>query len=454
MIYRRNALLLDVFSVMLAYLLGITLKFKSSFNLPLEYCSTLLVILFLDIFYLYIKGLYHNDFNTILKDLRYYIEAFAFSISIYLLISFFLKISGFSRLLMIYIIFFGLLFQIIGKSMLLLFQKYEYKKGNNLSNLLIIGDVNLISNSLLQKLNNYELGYKVIGYVSNDIDNNAYFSYLGNIKNINEILENEKIKAVIITQKKHIKPILNYCINNYIKILSLESFVGYGYPFDVDIIGDAVLFKIKDIFTNTPGGRFKRIVDFSISFIALLITSPLFLLISILIKLDSKGPIFFVQDRVGINGETFKCIKFRTMVINAEEILMKWFEENPEIKEEYEKSHKLKDDPRITRMGKLLRLTSLDELPQLINVLKGEMSIVGPRPYMVREIPDCEGYEGLLWRVHPGITGLWQISGRANTDFSHRLKMDMQYVLNWSFWLDIVILFKTIPAVLKRDGAY
>ena len=142
------------------------------------------------------------------------------------------------------------------------------------------------------------------------------------------------------------------------------------------------------------------------------------------------------------------------MVENAEELLFKMMEEDPKIKEEYLTNKKLKNDPRITKVGKFLRKTSLDEFPQFINVLKGEMSIVGPRPYLHREIPDMkESYNSII-KVKPGITGMWQVSGRSDTEFEERLKLDEYYVRNWSLWLDIVIILKTIKAVFAKRGAY
>ncbi len=198
----------------------------------------------------------------------------------------------------------------------------------------------------------------------------------------------------------------------------------------------------------------KRILDTLAAIILLFLLSPVFFLISMIIKITSPGPIFFAQRRIGRNGKEFKCLKYRTMVINAEEILEKWLRENPEIKEEYEKDFKLKNDPRITGIGNFLRKTSLDELPQLINVIKGDMALVGPRPIVRKEIEKYGEYSETLFRVLPGITGMWQISGRNDIDYKDRIELDMYYIKNWSVWLDLIILLKTIPAVLKRKGAY
>jgi Undecaprenyl-phosphate galactose phosphotransferase WbaP len=171
-------------------------------------------------------------------------------------------------------------------------------------------------------------------------------------------------------------------------------------------------------------------------------------------KITDPGPIFFGQRRVGKDRKIFKCWKFRTMVVGAEDILAKWLEENPEIKEEFQKDFKLKNDPRVTKLGNFLRKTSLDELPQLWNVLNGTMSLVGPRPIVEKEVEKYGEYAETFFRVLPGITGLWQISGRNDVDYKDRIELDMYYIKNWTVWLDIYVLFGTIPAVLKRKGAY
>jgi Undecaprenyl-phosphate galactose phosphotransferase WbaP len=191
-----------------------------------------------------------------------------------------------------------------------------------------------------------------------------------------------------------------------------------------------------------------------LSLLGVIILSPLILIISILIKLDSPGPIIFKHKRLGLNGKIIEVYKFRSMVVNAQEVLQELFAKDPNLKKEFEESFKLKNDPRITRVGAFLRKTSLDEIPQLFNVLKGDLSLVGPRPIVINEIEKYGEYGKYLLRVPPGVTGLWQISGRSDIDYNERVKLDMQYIMNWSLWLDINIIFKTIPAVLKRDGAY
>ncbi len=198
----------------------------------------------------------------------------------------------------------------------------------------------------------------------------------------------------------------------------------------------------------------KRIFDLLFSIFVLSITWPLFIAIAILIKLDSRGPVFYVQVRPGKNGRPIRILKFRTMYVDAEERLEILLRESPEAREEWEKYRKLKKDPRITRIGKILRKFSIDELPQFINVLRGEMSVVGPRPYQMDELERMGDYRDIILSVNPGITGLWQISGRSNLTFEEKLKIESWYVLNWNLWMDMFIIARTIPAVLSGKGAY
>ncbi|MFW5713674.1 MAG: undecaprenyl-phosphate galactose phosphotransferase WbaP [Brevefilum sp.] len=203
---------------------------------------------------------------------------------------------------------------------------------------------------------------------------------------------------------------------------------------------------------NTREIIIKRILDMLLTLILLLFTWPIFILLGILIKVDSKGPILFTQKRLGQNGEVFKSFKFRTMYNNAEEKLQELLANDPEANSEYEKYHKLVNDPRITRLGKLLRRYSLDELPQLLNVIKGDMNLIGPRSYMPRELLAMGAYAKIILKVKPGITGWWQVMGRNATSFRERLQLDEYYISNWSIWLDIYVIIKTVWVLVKGQG--
>jgi Undecaprenyl-phosphate galactose phosphotransferase WbaP len=182
--------------------------------------------------------------------------------------------------------------------------------------------------------------------------------------------------------------------------------------------------------------------------------APAFGIIGCLIKLTSRGPLFFGHKRIGQNGRAFKAWKFRTMVQDADAVLARRLQADPALAEEWRLTHKLKDDPRVTRLGRLLRRASLDELPQVLNVLRGEMSLVGPRPIVGQEVDKYGENYSLYCRVKPGITGLWQVSGRNNTTYPERVAYDQYYVRNWSVWLDLYILKNTVRTVLTGDGAY
>lgn len=194
----------------------------------------------------------------------------------------------------------------------------------------------------------------------------------------------------------------------------------------------------------------KKIIDKIISVVSLIILSPVFLIIAICIKLESKGPVFFVHKRIGKNGKEIGMYKFRTMVPNAEELIKSF---TPEQMKEFKENFKLENDPRITKVGKILRKTSLDELPQLINILKGELSIIGPRPVIGEELEKYGENKTKFLSVTPGLTGYWAANGRSNTSYDERMKMELYYIDNMSWKMDMKVFFKTIISVLKKEGA-
>lgn len=204
-----------------------------------------------------------------------------------------------------------------------------------------------------------------------------------------------------------------------------------------------------------PGPRLmKACLDKGLVLIISLLALPFIALISLLIRLDSPGPIFYRQIRIGQEGKLFKAWKFRSMVVDADVALERYLQVHPELRSNWEKDHKLKDDPRITRIGRFLRRTSLDELPQLWNIFVGQMSLVGPRPIVYEEVWRYGDMYDLYLQVLPGLTGLWQVSGRNDVTYEERVNLDAYYVRNWSVWLDIYILIRTVKVVLAGDGAY
>lgn len=196
--------------------------------------------------------------------------------------------------------------------------------------------------------------------------------------------------------------------------------------------------------------KVKRVIDVILASIALILLSPAFAIISIAIKIDSKGPVFFAHKRIGKNGRIIKLYKFRSMVINAEELIKSF---TPEQMKEYKENYKLTNDPRITKVGKFLRKTSLDELPQLINIINGDLSIIGPRPVVADELEKYGVNKDKFLSVTPGLTGYWAANGRSNTTYEQRMEMELYYIDNLSLKMDIKVFFKTILSVVKKEGA-
>lgn len=228
---------------------------------------------------------------------------------------------------------------------------------------------------------------------------------------------------------------------------------------DVNVTNGNVVKNISNVSTRTYEKvlnknntylAVKRGIDVFLSSIALIILLPVFAIIALAIKLESKGPIFFKHTRIGKEGKIIKIYKFRSMVQNAEELIKKF---TPEQMKEYKENYKLADDPRITKVGKFLRKTSLDELPQLINIIKGDLSIIGPRPVVQEELEKYGTNTQKFLSVTPGLTGYWAANGRSDTTYEERMQMELFYIDNLSFKMDIKVFFKTIEAVIKRKGA-
>ena len=216
---------------------------------------------------------------------------------------------------------------------------------------------------------------------------------------------------------------------------------------------EVALLRLRNNLRRWPARLTKRVFDLTLAWTLLLVLLPLLIWLALQIRRDG-GPVVFAHPRVGFNGRLFKCLKFRSMVVDADQRLAQLLSSQPTLRTEWERDHKLKNDPRISPVGDFLRRTSLDELPQLWNVIKGEMSLVGPRPVVTEELQKYGDDVDYYCMVRPGITGLWQVSGRNDIGYEKRVYLDTWYVKNWSLWYDIAIMFKTIRVVLRREGAY
>jgi exopolysaccharide biosynthesis polyprenyl glycosylphosphotransferase len=306
-----------------------------------------------------------------------------------------------------------------------------------------------------------ELGYKIMGFVTesqpgaSDVDATADHPILGGLKDTQSILETGTVDEMMICLpiREHIDPIFG--------IIRLAQELGIVVRLFPDATGSKILTRFhlerfdgdcvvtlfrEQLLLQLLG---KRLLDGAASFLIIVVLSPLLLAVALAITLTSRGPVFFVQKRVGMNKRTFDLYKFRSMYVDAEQRR----QELAHLNEMDGPVFKIKNDPRVTTVGRFIRKTSIDELPQLINVLRGHMSLVGPRPPLAEEV---DRYEWLYRRrlsIKPGITCLWQISGRNHISFKQWMELDQEYIDNWSLWLDIKILAKTIPAVLFLRGA-
>jgi lipopolysaccharide/colanic/teichoic acid biosynthesis glycosyltransferase len=266
-----------------------------------------------------------------------------------------------------------------------------------------------------------------------------------------------KLKTVVLAMPEmdaaSVLNVIERFADGYTNVLVIPDFFNltyFGAP--TRYLGGALGIEVQRQLLLRGPRLIKRSMDILLTAIGCVLILPLFVLFSIIIRLDSKGPVFHRQKRLGQDGVRFSALKFRTMFADAEQRLAEILERDPALRAEYEQFHKLASDPRVTRVGRTLRKYSLDELPQLWNVLVGEMSLVGPRPYLEREIPDMEQKEAIILRVKPGITGIWQVTWRNESTFEQRLHLDVEYVRSWSPWLDLYVLARTVPVVLGGTG--
>ena len=308
------------------------------------------------------------------------------------------------------------------------------------------------------------LSYRFIGYLEDNKPNPtvaAMLPQLGSFADAAAVIRKTGVQCVMVIApgltQQQIQNII-YDLQPLVRKISFIPDLGTLPLSTMDIEslvdGHVVLFRMRNNLKNKWNRAIKFVFDMILTVIGGIVIFPILLLIALWIKMDSPGPVIFSQKRVGQHGKEFSCYKFRTMCTDAKEKLEELLEKDPEARKEWEENFKLKNDPRVTSSGKFLRSTSLDELPQIFNVLKGEMSLVGPRPIISQEIHYYGKFIEDYYMVRPGITGMWQTSGRSDTGYDLRVQMDTWYVRNWDFWFDIVLLWRTMKVVVKKEGAY
>ncbi|MBP2658171.1 MAG: Undecaprenyl-phosphate galactose phosphotransferase, WbaP, partial [Firmicutes bacterium] len=309
------------------------------------------------------------------------------------------------------------------------------------------------------------LGYVIAGLVEDNCAKRPLvkqYPCLGGFSEVEQVILESSVKDIIIAvpglERNQLIDLV-YRIQPYVKNVTIIPDL-FGVPLsnmEVETLFNekTVMLKVRNNLSSVRNKIFKRVFDFVVGLAIFTVISPVLLILMVIVKFDSKGPVLFSGNRLGKNGEEFVCYKFRTMYENSDGLLENYLAQHSDAKEDWTKFAKLKNyDPRVTKAGTWLRKYSLDELPQIFNVLLGEMSLVGPRPYLPRELERMGYQANTILETVPGITGLWQVSGRNEIEFEGRLQIDSWYVRNWSIWHDIVILFKTVGVVLGRKGAY
>ena len=405
----------------------------------------------------------YTKMQPILETVRQIFYAVLYALITCLLALYFMEASMLASRL--YVILFGILalFNIyVGRYILLKLLKTT----NTLTKPVILIGAGKTAELVLRSFDR-DLGYRyrVIGIlddspISEDLPQK--FLLMGTLENAAEIIHDSSVKTVIITapgmEKEKLQTLLEG-IQPYVRdIIFVPDLIGvplYNVEAQTLFNEQIMMLSLRNNLARRRNQIFKRFFDIVIGSLLCIPLVPIIFIIAFCIKLDSKGPAFFNAERIGKKGETFTCYKFRSMHLDSQKILEEYLAENPAAKEEWDTYAKLRDyDPRVTKVGKWIRKYSLDELPQILNVIKGDMSLVGPRPYLPREKEDIGEYLSTITLTVPGITGFWQTSGRNDVSFAGRVVMDTWYVRNWSIWLDLMYLFKTAKIVLTGKGAY
>jgi exopolysaccharide biosynthesis polyprenyl glycosylphosphotransferase len=340
-----------------------------------------------------------------------------------------------------------------------LFRPRLRKKGIGVNRLLIVG-AGEVGRALLRTIvAQPDLAYEVVGFVDDHYERGhtdiGRFKALGSTENLPQLLTDLAVDEVIVTLPWRARPkiiaIMELCRRMGLEAKVVPDLFQLSLSrVAIDAIGGVPLIRVRETTIGTWNSVLKRLMDLVGSLLLLIPAGPIMLVLAVLIRLDSEGPIIFAQKRIGRGGRPFVTFKFRSMHVGAEE---KQSELNG-LNEATGPIFKIRKDPRHTRVGRWMRRMSLDELPQLFNVLRGEMSLVGPRPPMLCEVEHYQEWHKQRMEVSPGVTGLWQVSGRSDLTFDEMCMLDIYYIENWSPWLDLWILLKTVPTVLLARGAY
>jgi exopolysaccharide biosynthesis polyprenyl glycosylphosphotransferase len=454
---------LIVISFILAYYIRFrVMLFVTPASLPIfeRYVNTLIFVVIVWLAINKLIGLYENKKFTALVD-ELALLFLGISVSSLVLVGFLFlyRELWFSRLVVLNAWWIAFVLLALSRLLVVSVVRFRHLSGRGMRNTLVLGAGEMGQTLVAKLLLDPGLGYRVVAFLDDDPrkQGESYkgIPVRGGLQEAKEIIPREKISEVLIASAKipaeKVLDIITECerFGSEFKIVPgiLELIAS---RVDVDEIAGVPLLTVSEIRLQGLNAAVKRTADLLCSALGLAVISPLLLIFAALIKLTSSGPVFYAQDRVGLDGQLFPMYKFRSMVKDADKL----FPQLEPLSEVEGHIFKMRNDPRITPLGKFMRRFSIDELPQLLNVLVGQMSLVGPRPPLPREVAKYNNWQLKRLRVRPGITGLWQVSGRSHLPFDDMVRLDIYYIENWSLWQDIKILLRTVPVTLTGSGAY
>jgi exopolysaccharide biosynthesis polyprenyl glycosylphosphotransferase len=449
---RRHSLrpVLDALCLLVAFLLALLVRFRfetSTIDVG-WYWVSLGLFAGVDIGYLYLRGMYDNGHVTADRT-AVVVDGLVYATFLYLLVAYLVKNTLFSRLTLVYFLVLSFVLQLVLERTVVAIRRRRYARGMDLVPAVLAGSVDDLVAARLDALSLQRgLGMRLLQTEDGVVT-------VLSCDQLEAALENGGAHAVLLASPlPEVPQMVELCLRRYVTVYALGGTVRtLPYPSDVLFVGRTPVLRVRDLLVVGVGARVKRFMDVVLAGLGVVILSPLLLVIAVLVELTSRGPVLFGHRRMGEGGRPIRVYKFRSMVADAEEHLQIMLAEDPALRTEYDATYKLRNDPRITPLGRWLRRTSLDELPQLFNVLRGDLSLVGPRPIVESEIAKYGPAAAAILRVSPGVTGMWQVSGRSDLDYAERVRLDMDYITHWSLWLDLRILIATIPAVLRRRGA-
>lgn len=453
---RYRFFLADLGAYFLSIFLVAFLKFRFNFSTidVIAYIKILSVTGIIYLAFLYFSGLYETD-NILNLLYNKYLNANLYSAIAFYILSFYFRDVSYSRIFFTAIYPVNLVLTVVTHSVLI--QYHKTMMGDSIKLPLFALGFEMAPPEVLLQLK-AKAGLRIIEElpISTEV-----FTFLDSHAEIVATLSKEREKelkeklGVLIYESAtaQLQKLIEYCELNYIPFYIVPNATGLlSVPLKVIDKKNFMLLGIKENLLEGTAKRLKRFIDVLLAAVGLVCLSWLMLMIWVAVKLSSPGTGIYAHKRLGLNGKLTTIYKFRTMYADSNEQLERLLQDET-IRKQYYTDFKIEDDPRITKLGKFLRRTSLDELPQLVNILLGDISLIGPRPIIPEELNNYGSYVSLILRVKPGLTGLWQVNGRSDVSYEERIRLDMFYIHNWSIALDFRILLQTIPAVLRREGA-